>query len=247
MQRWLILASWPSFAKKVAYRRIIYLALLFLQLLLIPNEGGKMQMLESNWLGAYNEFYESFRSYQEAGNARARDLLKYVVLASMLSLSDINPFAAREARAFTDDKEIVAMSELRQCLEANDLARFESTIRNKQNKILDEPFLMTYIQPLRQRMREQVLLNLTIPFKRVTISYLAEELSIDDNEVERLLVLLIQDHRLNASIDQRDNHLLVHSYADDRPGCPPEEFYGSLSAWANSLLECEEAFCDKIS
>ena len=54
---------------------------------------------------------------------------KYVVLASMLSLSDINPFAAREAKVFSDDKEIVAMSDLRMCLEKNDLSKFERTIR----------------------------------------------------------------------------------------------------------------------
>jgi hypothetical protein len=44
----------------------------------------------------------------------------------------------------------------RQSLEANDLTRFEKTIQNKRNRILDEPFLMTYIEPLRRRMREQV-------------------------------------------------------------------------------------------
>ena len=47
----------------------------------------------------------------------------------MLSLSDINPFAAREAKVFSDDKEIVAMSDLRMCLEKNDLSKFERTIR----------------------------------------------------------------------------------------------------------------------
>ena len=64
----------------------------------IREEGGKMYMSESNWDGAYNEFYEAFRAYQEAGNSRARDCLKYVVLASMLALTDVNPFAAREAK-----------------------------------------------------------------------------------------------------------------------------------------------------
>ncbi len=37
---------------------------------------------------------------QEAGNKRATVTLKYVVLANMLALSDINPFAAREAKAY---------------------------------------------------------------------------------------------------------------------------------------------------
>lgn len=123
---------------------------------IIREEGGKMQMAESNWMEAYNEFYEAFRNYQEAGNTRARDCLKYVVLASILSLSDINPFAAREVRAFIDDPEIVAMRDLRESLEENNLARFEKTVNNKKNRILDEPFLMKYLPPLRRRIREQV-------------------------------------------------------------------------------------------
>lgn len=122
----------------------------------IREEGGKMHMSESNWDEAYNELYEAFRNYQEAGNPRAKSCLKYVVLASMLALSNINPFAAPEAKVYADDKEIVAMSELRQSLEANDLEKFEKILQNKQNRIQDEPFLMTYIQPLRRRMKEQV-------------------------------------------------------------------------------------------
>ena len=122
----------------------------------IREEGGKMHMSEGNWEDAYNELYEAFRNYQEAGNPRAKDCLKYVVLASMLALSDINPFAAREAKVFAEDLEIIAMSDLRMSLESNDLARFERILKNKKNRIVDEPFLMTYIQPLRRRMREQV-------------------------------------------------------------------------------------------
>ena len=64
----------------------------------ISPSGGKMYLDDSNWMEAYNEFYEAFRAYQVAGNPRAKDCLKYVVLASILALSDINPFAAREAK-----------------------------------------------------------------------------------------------------------------------------------------------------
>jgi COP9 signalosome complex subunit 2 len=42
----------------------------------IREEGGKMHMSEGNWDDAYNELYEAFRNYQEAGNVRAKDCLK---------------------------------------------------------------------------------------------------------------------------------------------------------------------------
>lgn len=48
------------------------------------------------------------------------------------------------------------MSDLRSSLEDNDLAGFEKILLDKANRIVDEPFLMVYIRPLRRRMREQV-------------------------------------------------------------------------------------------
>jgi COP9 signalosome complex subunit 2 len=87
-----------------------------------------MYMSKGQWSLAYNEFYEGFRNYQEAGNKRAKDCLKYVVLANMLALSDINPFAAREAKVFQDEREVAAMLDLRLAYESNDLGRFERTL-----------------------------------------------------------------------------------------------------------------------
>jgi COP9 signalosome complex subunit 2 len=178
---------------------------------IIREEGGKMRIAEGSYEEAYNELYEAFRNYQEAGNPRAKDCLKYVVLASMLALSDINPFAAREAKVFSEDKEILAMADLRMSLESNDLARFERILKNKQNRIVDEPFLMTYIEPLRRRMREQVLLNMTRPYTKVTLKFLADELSMKVEDVESLLVDMILEKRLVAHIDQIKGFVTLES------------------------------------
>jgi COP9 signalosome complex subunit 2 len=231
---------------------------------IIREEGGKMQMAESNWDEAYNELYEAFRNYQEAGNPRAKDLLKYVVVASMLTVNDINPFAAREAKVFADDKEIIAMSDLRQCLEANDLARFERIVRNKQYRIVDEPFLMTYIQPLRRRMREQVLVNLTKPYRKVTIAFIARELCLNEEEVECLLVDMILDNKLVAQIDQIKGHVLLEPSAATTSSAQSagsgggggggggggeryeDELYSSLSQWADKLAAVQEGFGVKL-
>mmetsp|Transcript_18201 Transcript_18201/g.18258 ORF Transcript_18201/g.18258 Transcript_18201/m.18258 type:complete len:453 (+) Transcript_18201:134-1492(+) len=210
---------------------------------IIREEGGKMHMTEGNWLEAYNELYEAFRAHQEAGNSRAKDCLKYVVLASMLALSDINPFAAREAKVFAEDKEILAMSDLRMSLEANDLTRFERTLNNKQNRILDEPFLMTYIQPLRRRMREQVLLNITRPYSKVTLKFLGQELSLTEDEVESLLVDMILDERLSARVDQIHGYVLL---GGDRESVASKKLK-SLAKWADTLSHASDSLLAKLS
>lgn len=206
---------------------------------IIREEGGKMQMAEQNWLDAYNEFYEAFRNYQEAGNSRARDCLKYVVLASMLSLSDINPFAAREAKAFADDPEILGMSDLRQSLEANDLARFEKTVRDKRNHIMDEPFLMKYLEPLRRRMREQVLINLVKPYQRVTLAFLAQELELSEKDVEGLVVDLIRDDKLPGLIDQTENWLALKPL--NASPVIEESFDNALQYWSANLQAVQKS------
>jgi COP9 signalosome complex subunit 2 len=211
---------------------------------LIREEGGKMYMSENNWGEGLNELSEAFRAYQEAGNPRAKTCLKYVVLASMLALSDINPLAAPEAKVFVDDKEILAMSELQQSLEANDLMRFEKTLRNKNNKIIDEPFLMEYIDTLRRRMREQVIVAVMKPYKRVKISFLALELKMADREVEDLLVDMILDEKLHgARLDQLQG--LVNLGGDKQS--LEEQKIKSLRKWAKTVGGITDGYHARIS
>ncbi|RYH12611.1 hypothetical protein EON65_37785 [archaeon] len=183
------------------------------------------------------------RHYQEAGNSRARDCLKYVVMASMLSLSDINPFAAREAKAFADDPEIIAMIELRQSLEANDLHKFEKTVKNKRNRILDEPLLQQYLEPLRRRMREHVVANLVRPYERVRLGFIADELSLSAEQVEDLLVDLIRESKLSALIDKPNGWLIVLQKVEKSEQRKVEEL---LELSAENLLYMQESVLASI-
>lgn len=210
----------------------------------IREEGGKMHMSEGDWDAAYQELYEAFRNFQEAGNTpRAKTCLKYVVLASMLALTSINPLNSREAKVFADDKEVLAMSDLRQSLEANDLSRFERVLQNKQNHICDEPIIMTYIAPLRRRMREQVLLSLTRPYKKATLQFLAKELSLSVPELESLLVDLILDGQLSAQIDQIQAHVVLGGGRETTA----VKKMKAIGKWAENLVALHEGYSNKSS
>ena len=71
---------------------------------IIKECGGKMYMSEKKWDKALDELFECFKFYQESGNIRAKDILIYVILASMLSESEINHADTREAKVYKDDK-----------------------------------------------------------------------------------------------------------------------------------------------
>jgi PCI domain len=62
------------------------------------------------------------------------------------------------------------------------------TQQNKQNRILEDTFIMEYIDPLKRRMREQVLLAMVQPYQRVTVAFLAKELNLTAIDVVSSLV-----------------------------------------------------------
>lgn len=65
------------------------------------------------------------------------------------------------------------MMDLRLAYEGNDLAKFERTLHDKRNRMTEDPFVMTYLGPLRQRIRESVVLHLCKPYKKITMSFMA--------------------------------------------------------------------------
>lgn len=53
---------------------------------------------KERWTEAQSDFFESFRNYDEAGSLQRIQVLKYLVLTTMLMKSDINPFDSQEAK-----------------------------------------------------------------------------------------------------------------------------------------------------
>lgn len=211
----------------------------------IREEGGKMMMQDADWVGANDQLSEAFRLYQQAGqNIRAKMCLKYVALTSMLSRSEINPFDAREAKVFERDADVVAMTRLRMYLQDSDLQRFEQVLSDKKNGITDDTFLMQYIQPLRARMREKVLINLTRPYNKVKLDYLAQELRMGIAELEGMLQDIISKEELNGEIDQVNQCLVLAGGGQETAA---DRKVKAMIAWAEALQPLMSDLPERIS
>lgn len=55
-------------------------------------------LLIEKWGRASEDFFESFKNYDEAGSPQRIQVLKYLVLAYMLMGSEINPFDSQETK-----------------------------------------------------------------------------------------------------------------------------------------------------
>jgi len=169
--------------------------------------GGKMHMREKEWEKSHTDFFEAFKNYDEAGSPRRIQCLKYLVLANMLMLSEINPFDSTEAKPYKGDSEIVAMNALVSAYERNDIKSFEKILKDNRKTILDDPFMRDYIDDLLRNIRTQVLLKILTPYTKIRVVFLADELNVANKEVEDLMVSLILDNKIRGRIDQV-NHIL---------------------------------------
>ncbi|KAL5228991.1 hypothetical protein ABZP36_017256 [Zizania latifolia] len=164
--------------------------------------GGKMHMAERQWAEAATDFFEAFKNYDEAGNPRRIQCLKYLVLANMLMESEVNPFDGQEAKPYKNDPEILAMTNLIAAYQKNDIMEFEMILKSNRRTIMDDPFIRNYIEDLLKNIRTQVLLKLIKPYTRIRIPFISQELNFPEKDVEQLLVSLILDNRIQGHIDQ---------------------------------------------
>ena len=105
-------------------------------------------MGEKQWKLALDELFSSFKCYQEIGNSsKSKTMLKYAILGSIISDSEINYADTKEAQVFKEDKEIASIIKIRAAYEKNEMGlilQILSSIEkdNFINKILDD-FLRT--------------------------------------------------------------------------------------------------------
>jgi COP9 signalosome complex subunit 2 len=198
---------------------------------LIQELGGKMHMAAREFEAASQTFFQAFKSYDEAGDPNRLKCLKYLVMASMLHASTINPFDSQEARPYRDDPEIQAMTNLVQAFHNNDIQQFESIL--KKGRLLEDEFVREHVEDLLRTIRTQVLNRVLRPYTRISLQAIAKELNdISVQDVEKLLVSLILDKELDGSIDQVDGILIKKA---------EKGLAGGESAQGKSLvvLECE--------
>ncbi|KUF99929.1 hypothetical protein AM588_10008820 [Phytophthora nicotianae] len=203
--------------------------------------GGKMYMMQREWDKARSDFFSGFKSYDEAGEPRRLQCLKYLVLANMLSESQVNVFDSQEAKPYENDTEIVAMTKLTDAFLHDEIKTFEQVLNRNQEAIMDDPFIKHYIDSLLRTIRSKVLLKIIKPYRRMDTQYIARELNgIPLSEVESLLSALVLDKKIEARIDQVHHTLVLL----DRK--PEEKFQSSIQSWCDALDKFHSLTVDRI-
>ena len=204
--------------------------------------GGKMHMGERVWSEAGTDFFEAFKNYDEAGVSRRIQCLKYLVLAYMLMESEVDPFDAQETKPYKNDAEILAMTNLIAAYQRNDIAEFESILKNNQKTIMDDAFIRQYIEDLLRKIRTQVLLELIKPYTSVRLPFISSQLNVPEKDVEALVIHLILDGKVKGKVDQVNATLQLQG-----AGGVEQEKYASLEKWGQGVGNLHAAVCRRVS
>jgi len=200
---------------------------------------GKMYASMNNWDEAYNNFFEAFKMYQDIGNANAKSCLKYVILASMLSDDERNPFASQEARVLENHAEIVPMRTLLDGFEKDDITVFEKTLEKDKSMITNDSFIKEHMPALKLRLRSRVLVKLIKPYKRVKLEWLCKHLNATMEEVENLVVNSILDGSVYGRINQ------IQSLLDLEFVTETDKLHNAMDGWVKTVKNLQGSIAQR--
>ena len=101
-------------------------------------------------------------------------MLKYLVLAHMLTGNEINPFDSQETKPYQDEPNIVAMTALVEAYQQRDVQKAERIVLENHDTLTNDAFIQEFISDVLKGLRIQYLLDLVRPYGSVKLSMLAE-------------------------------------------------------------------------
>jgi COP9 signalosome complex subunit 2 len=207
----------------------------------VHRAGGKIHMREREWSAAFGCFSRAVKEFDEVGNQADCELaLRYRLLAYMLDPQNtIDPFSEAQAKAYQDCESIVAMRDALDAHARYDIRRFKHALAVP--SFAGEAFVASFRRELMATMHTRMIAKIALAYRRVRLQYIADELDIAIDEVERLLVVGILDKSLRGTIDQ------VHEVLDLSQHSSANAFskYSALQSWSQRLHTANRALFER--
>ncbi|KAF1811058.1 COP9 signalosome complex subunit 2 [Eremomyces bilateralis CBS 781.70] len=204
--------------------------------------GGKMHMSEENWNEAQSDFFESFRNYDEAGSLQRIQVLKYLLLSTMLMGSNINPFDSQETKPYRNDPRIQSMTDLVDAYQRDDMHGYEKILQTNKDDLLGDPFIAENIDSVTRDMRTKAVSKLVAPYTRFTLSFISKTLNISLSEVQDIVAVLIVENKLRGKINQPEGTVEIQSTADADRVQAMQNWTSAVEGLWNTVLNESDGF-----
>jgi len=163
---------------------------------------GRMFASQGKWDRAYDEFNSSFEFYNSSGNPHLKQILKYMVIANILSGGKNDPFGRRSAKVHETDPEVNPVVLLIEAYRNDQVLVFQEILSKNEGTTLRDNFIRDQVKPLLNQLRSKYLLKLIRPYRRVKMDWLCAQLAATAQETESLVLTLILDGSIDGKLDQ---------------------------------------------
>jgi COP9 signalosome complex subunit 2 len=126
------------------------------------------------------------------------------------------------------------MTNLVTAYQQKDIPLFQKILQRDAKDILSDPFIRTYIDTILRSIRNQVIIQIIRPYRRIELSFLAGKVGVTDVEVEELLVGLILDNKLGrkGKINRVNQRLEFEEFTEEMEVI---DRFHCLEKWAGSV------------
>ncbi|KAL7004289.1 hypothetical protein EMMF5_006175 [Cystobasidiomycetes sp. EMM_F5] len=107
---------------------------------------------------------------------------------------------------------------------------------------MDDAFIREHIDEVLRSLRTQWIIDIIKPYTRISVSYLAKQLSISADDVEEILVALILDGRVKGHIDQVTGELELENQNQT-----DSKRYASLTKWTDTINKLQSTIVNKAA
>lgn len=198
---------------------------------------------EKSWESARADLLESFKSYQQMANPKARHMLKLLLISSMVSNSEIDPMTLPEAKVYQDDIEISPLVALRKAFQDNKIVELKTIMAKSGSKLSGDKDISEYAADFFKAVKQKIIVEKISSYNIVSIKYLAKDMGLPEKETMDLLVELILDETINGKIDESKGFLELSS--SDKSKLERDRYIG-LETMSNSLASIFQGLIDAI-
>ncbi|CCE85734.1 Piso0_005358 [Millerozyma farinosa CBS 7064] len=182
--------------------------------------GAKVHFHRGNYEKARLEFYESFKSFDEAGSPLKRKILKYLILCSLLVETEVNPFESQETQTYARLDEYQSIISLIQAYDEVDIDAFYSVIdqmKNSEDRFVDEEIFQIATETILENLRVKKTVNLLKAYSVIQFDYICSCLHVHEKGLKRLILRLVNEGRLmGVKVNFVDRCIIVNE--SEEPG-----------------------------
>ncbi|KAG7192967.1 uncharacterized protein KQ657_001073 [Scheffersomyces spartinae] len=163
---------------------------------IIKECGGRLKFYRDNFEKARLDFYEAFKCYDEVGSQLKNQILKYVILCSIVTDHEANPFESQETQAYTqlsDYENLVALYDAYECLNLRRLQEVINDFKLSSDPLASDDIFLKSTALILDNLKSKILVRILSSFKSISFDTLTRLLEIELNDLDKRITHLVSE------------------------------------------------------